>query len=149
MSKGNIEQSFQCKHRITYDFRKGGFVMYGPHYIFHSYPLPFYPKHSLLQADSPFPPVNTEQLHTSAKRFESIMREVDLFIEKLLISETFATELMDAAQLSDHNKVNELILSAGVTVHVKTNFNPTGIQIEFDNTEQGEGCCKLTISLLW
>lgn len=121
--------------------------MYGRYYVHQAYP--FYRPYVTLQAENQFPPVNTEQLQTSAKQFEAIIQEVNRLIQKILTSPTFAKTLMDTAQQSDHEKVNELILSTGVTAKVETTFSPSGIQIAFDNTEQGKGCCQLTVHLVW
>ena len=77
------------------------------------------------------------------------MGEARLLIDKIVSTPEFATELMDAAQLSNQKRVEELIASTGVKVKVETTYTPSGIQIEFDNSELGGGCCKLEIGLLW
>lgn len=102
-----------------------------------------------LQSQNQFPPVDTKQLHTSAEKFQEIIREARLLIDKIVSTPSFASELMDAAQLSNHKKVDELIASTGISIKVETTFSPTGIQIEFDNSKEGSGCCKLDMSLLW
>ena len=102
-----------------------------------------------LQLQTQFPPVNTKQLHSSAENFQVIMREARLLIDKIVSTPSFAFELMDAAQLSNQKKVDELIVSTGITIKAETTFSPTGIQIEFDNSKMGAGCCKLDLSLLW
>ena len=93
--------------------------------------------------------MNTKQLHSSAENFQVIMREARLLIDKIVSTPSFAFELMDAAQLSNQKKVDELIVSTGITIKAETTFSPTGIQIEFDNSKMGAGCCKLDLSLLW
>lgn len=102
-----------------------------------------------LPYQDPFPPVNTKRLHSSAERFQKIMEEAGLLIDKLVSTPAFAKELMDAAQQSNQEKVDALITSAGITIKVKTIYNPTGIQFEFDHSEGGAGCCKLNMNLLW
>ena len=99
---------------------------------------------------SPFPPVDTKRLHTSAQRFQKLMKEADLLIDNIVNSDEFTFELMNAAQLSNTKKVEELILSTGITLKLKTSFTPTGILIDLDNTE-GEvgGCCQLRMALRW
>lgn len=133
--------------------------MYFIPYTYVAYPYYYpewqaYPNQSVhsritLQTQNQFPPVNTKQLHTSAERFQIIMREARLLIDKIVSTPSFASELMNAAQQSDHKKVDDLIASTGITIKVETEFSPTGIQFEFDSTEMGEGCCKLDMSLLW
>lgn len=133
--------------------------MYFPPYSYVAYPY-YYPQwqtynnqspptHTSLQSQDPFPPVDTKQLHSSAERFQEIMREARMLIDKIVSTPSFAAELMDAAQHSNQMRVKELIASTGVTVRVETTFSPTGIQMEFDNSEMGAGCCKLDMSLLW
>lgn len=108
-----------------------------------------YPEHLAIQTQSPFPPVNPKKLHSSAEQFQNIMREASLFVGKIVSSPEFAVELMEAAQLSNHEKVDELIASTGISIKVTTNFSPTGIQIEFDSAEIPGSCCKLEMTLLW
>ena len=126
--------------------------MYSIPYIYVAYP--YYPQwqaynNQSLQLQNQFPPVDTRQLHSSAEKFQEIMREARLLIDKIVNTPSFAAELMDAAQQSNQKKVEELIASTGVTIKVETTFSPTGIQLEFNNSEMGAGCCKLDISLLW
>ena len=102
-----------------------------------------------LDLKSQFPPIDTKRLHSSAEKFLEIMGEARLLIDKIVSTPEFATELMDAAQLSNQKRVEELIASTGVKVKVETTYTPSGIQIEFDNSELGGGCCKLEIGLLW
>lgn len=121
---------------------------------------PYYPQweaynHTRLQSplslelQSQFPPIDIKRLHSSAENFRKIMREAHLLIDKIVSTPSFASELMDAAQLSNQQKVENLILSTGVSVKIKATFSPTGILIGFDNSEVEAGCCKLNISLPW
>lgn len=98
---------------------------------------------------NPFPPVDTARLHVSAQRFKELMQQANLLIEKIANSDEFAHQLMHEAQLSNTKKVEELIISAGITLKVNTSFTPTGIRIELDNSENQGGCCKLLMSLHW
>ena len=78
------------------------------------------------------------------------MKQADLLVNKIVNSNEFAFELMDAAQLSNTKKVEELILSTGITIKLKTNYTPTGILIDLDNSEDDEGgCCQLRMALKW
>lgn len=102
-----------------------------------------------LQAQYSFPPVNTDKLHVSAERFQALIREASLLTNKIVDDPAFAHELMNAAQLSDQDQVDQLILSTGITIRATAYFSPSGIRIEFDSTEQGESCCKLDMRLIW
>lgn len=117
-------------------------------YPYHPQWQAYYPQ-TVQNQEFQFPPVDTETLHVSAEKFQTIMKEARLLIDKMIDNPSFSKDLMSAAQLSNEKKVLELIRSTGVTVNVSTQFTPTGIQIEFDNSESDMGCCKLNINLLW
>lgn len=100
-------------------------------------------------APNPFPPVNTQRLHVSAGKMLEVIRQSQLLLNKIENSSDFAHELMDAAQLSNQKKVDELIQSTGITTKVATAFTPSGIHIELDNADNAGECCKLQIALRW
>lgn len=96
-----------------------------------------------------YPQVDTQQLEKSVRRFQQLIQQADLLVNRLASSKEFATELMSAAQQSDRNKVNQLIRSTGITIDIKTTFTPTGIRIVLDNSEVEGDCCDLLIALRW
>jgi len=100
-------------------------------------------------APNPFPPVNTQRLHASAGKMLEVIKQSQLLINTIVDSPDFARNLMDAAQLSNQQKVDELIQSVGITSKVTTKFTPSGIHIELDNAEMLGECCKLQIALRW
>ena len=128
------------------------------HYI--SYPslaYPYYHPHSkvtnhvntVLEHENSYPAVDTKRLTTSAQRFQELMEQAKLLIDKIISSNEFSYELKTAAQLSEKKKVEELILSTGITIKVETKFTPTGIQINLKNSDEGVGCCDLLMTLNW
>ncbi|MFD1850457.1 hypothetical protein [Oceanobacillus bengalensis] len=96
-----------------------------------------------------YPEVDIHQLDISARRFQALMKQADLLVDKIVEDPVFARELMSAAQKTDKSKVEELIESTGVTIKTATTFTPTGIRILLDNSEQGGDCCDLLIALRW
>lgn len=104
---------------------------------------------AILRPPSPFPAINTQVLNTSAQRFQELLKQADLLAGKIANSKEFAHELMEAAQLSNTKKVEELIVSTGITLKIKTYFSPTGIRIELNNDENGGNCCNLLMTLKW
>ncbi|MCM3638973.1 hypothetical protein M3152_14815 [Sporosarcina luteola] len=98
---------------------------------------------------SPFPPVNTRKLNESAKRFKQVMNEANLFIGTLTASDDFARRLMDAAQRSDQQEVERLVRSTGVTIKYNLSYTPSGIQIDFSNSDAQSSCCTLRMALGW
>ncbi|MCM3745190.1 hypothetical protein M3193_13705 [Sporosarcina luteola] len=98
---------------------------------------------------SPFPPVNTRKLNESAKRFKQVMNEANLFIGTLTASDDFARRLMDAAQRSDQKEVERLVRSTGVTIKYTLSYTPSGIRIDFSNSDAQNSCCTLRMALGW
>ncbi|MGE7091520.1 hypothetical protein ACQKII_08645 [Lysinibacillus sp. NPDC048646] len=94
---------------------------------------------------SPFPPVDTHKLKSSAKRIQTIMQQAQLLTDKIDGSEQFAHDLMNAAQLSNKTEVDTLIASTGITIKFETKYSPDNIRILFTES----GCCRLTLILNW
>lgn len=94
---------------------------------------------------SPFPPVNTHKFKTSAKEIQNIMQQAHLLVDKISVSEKFAHDLINAAQLSNKTEVDRLISSTGITITFDTKYTPDSIRINL--TENG--CCGLTVILNW
>jgi len=130
-----------------YDFPLGTRTV--PYHYFPAYiqtPIqPWYP----CQPQRQYPDVNTQQLEESAHKFQQLIQQADLLIDKLAESKEFAYELMSAAQKSDEKKVHELIKSTGITIKIKTSFTPTGIRIILANSKVEGDCCDLLIALRW
>lgn len=107
------------------------------------------PRHLAMPADStktsPFPTVNTQKFKTSAKEFQNIMQQAHLLVDKIAVSDQFAHDLINAAQLSNKTEVDKLISSTGITVTFDTKYTPDGIRINLKEI----GCCGLTIILNW
>lgn len=114
--------------------------------------LPFYPYppiSSNYREHSQFPPVNPEHLKSSAKKFQALMKEAQQIVVRIGNDEKFAYELMNAAQLSQKEKVENMIKSTGITIKSKVDFTPTGIRIFLDNSDEFNNCCDLLIALRW
>lgn len=96
-----------------------------------------------------YPAVKTNTLFQSAEKFQLLMNQAHLLINKVKTSPKFARDLMEAAQSSNKKRVEELIRSTGITINVQTNFNPDGIKISLSNAEKDVGCCTLNMVLKW
>lgn len=120
---------------------------------YHNFPssiqVPIQPSYPFQPQRRQYPDVDTQQLEESAHKFQQLIQQADLLVNKLAESKEFSHELMSAAQKSDEKKVNELIKSTGITIKVKTSFTPTGIQIILENSKMGGDCCDLLIALRW
>jgi hypothetical protein len=102
-----------------------------------------------LRPQRQFPPVDIHKLDVSVHKFQTLIRQADLLVNKLAEDPKFTKELMSAAQQSNKRRVNELILSTGITLRVKSTFTPSGIKIILDNSGMEEDCCNLLIGLKW
>lgn len=125
-----------------------------PHWVYpYTNPRWLYNEHlqpqTAISPPSPFPSINTQVLNTSAQRFQELLKQADLLASKIVSSKEFAHELMEAAQLSNTKKVEELITSTGITLKIKTYFSPTGIRVELYSVESGGDCCNLLMILKW
>ncbi|MBK3497048.1 hypothetical protein JFL43_19850 [Viridibacillus sp. YIM B01967] len=94
---------------------------------------------------SPFPPVDTHKFKTSAKEIQKIMQQAHLLVDKIALSEQFAHDLINAAQLSNKTEVDKLIASTGITITFNTKYTPDSIRISLNEN----GCCGLTVILNW
>ncbi|WP_188386357.1 hypothetical protein [Ornithinibacillus halotolerans] len=83
------------------------------------------------------------------RKFQLLMKQADLLVDKLAGDPEFSKQLMTLAQESNEEKVNELIVSTGINIKVKTTFTPTGIHIMLDNKVFNGDCCDLVIALRW
>lgn len=107
------------------------------------------PLQSTVRQKNQYPPVDTQQLDKSVRKFQDLMKQANLLLAKLAEDPVFAKELMSEAQQSNSEKVNEMIESTGITIDVKTSFTPTGIRIILNNSEIAGQCCDLLIALRW
>lgn len=102
-----------------------------------------------IQQERQYPEVDIQQLEVSVQKFQQLIKQADLLVNKLANSKEFAHDLMSAAQKSDEKKVMELIKSTGITIKVTTSFTPTGIRIILNNSKLEGDCCDLLIALRW
>lgn len=133
----NVYYPFHCCHQRRKTLGAGGY---------RSLPLQV---GSTVRAPHNYPPIDIHELNQSAKKLQILMKQAQLFVNKITHSPQFAHDLMDAAQKSDQKKVEKLILSTGITVNFKNHFTPDGIKIELNNTDSEGACCSLIVGLKW
>ena len=117
---------------------------------FHSPYYPVWPFSTQAQAvndTSGYPPVDTKKFQSSAQEFHLLMKQATLLVGKIEQSPQFSRELMQDAQQSNQNKVNQLIASIDETAIVETHYTPEGIQLKY--RDQNGTCCVLTIKIGW
>ncbi|RYG73009.1 hypothetical protein EU245_07965 [Lentibacillus lipolyticus] len=109
----------------------------------------YYPHVPYRPARPQYPTVDTSLLSQSANETKKLMNDANTIIDKLAESQEFSTEVMNAAQTSNHEKVKSLMHSTGIASNVDTQFNPDGLRLIFKSQIDGQDCCKLRIALRW
>ncbi|WP_100011170.1 hypothetical protein [Lentibacillus sediminis] len=96
-----------------------------------------------------YPPVNPDLFYQSANETKRLMSDAGKVLDKLANSKEFDAELMNAAQVSDTEKVKELIDSVEIDSDVHIDFNPDNLRLEFRSQLEGTECCRLLLALRW
>lgn len=129
---------------------------YGYGYNFwHQAFIPVHPRYTVMppatpqNGGNPYPPVDTRKFNESAQRFKQVMNQTNLFISTITSSNDFARRFMDAAQRSDKSEVERLVRSTGVTIKYTLEYTPSGIRIDFTNSDAQNSCCNLRMALSW
>ncbi|QTD42037.1 hypothetical protein [Sporosarcina sp. Te-1] len=120
--------------------------------IQHPYQSAFRPTYLAIQQrgqDDPFPPVDIKRFNLSARRYQEIIKQADLFTRSIVASDQFARQLMEAAQASNKSEVDRLIRSTGITVSYQLLYTPDGLRIDFANNDSQSNCCHLRMVLGW
>lgn len=95
-----------------------------------------------------YPEVDPTIFHQSAESFLSLMDDGKTLLTKLSESQSFAAEVMDAAQQGDKEKVKQLMESTGIQGAITTQFNPDSLTVTLYSDDE-EICCKLSMGLQW
>ncbi len=111
------------------------------------YPYP--PQMPVYYAPRQFPPVQPEVFMESSKKMLPLLRSAETLVVQVSKSESFSRKLMDAAQKSNVDEVKKLVQSTGVQVTPKIDFNPDGLNLNFDAKTGDVDCCHLGVTLRW
>lgn len=95
------------------------------------------------------PEANPSKLINSAKDTLTLLPDVETCLKKLANSPDFSKNLMNAAQLSKTETVEQLIKSIGVKESPTIAYNPDGITLNFDHKNKPPYCCFLSVQLRW
>ncbi|MED3549522.1 hypothetical protein ACTHO0_14820 [Cytobacillus praedii] len=86
---------------------------------------------------------------SSAKDMAILMNDASRLLAEMAKSKKFSFELMNAAQQSKMEKVEQMIKSTGIKNIPKTSYTPDGLSLHFDSGKAYNDCCKLTLKLRW
>ncbi|WP_078392379.1 hypothetical protein [Shouchella patagoniensis] len=98
-----------------------------------------------------FPAIDTSELSQSVQRAQYLLQQSQILLTQLGRN-TFAYQLMDAAQKSNKALVQRLINSIpGLTVVADIQYSPTGIVflLQSPGISGAADCCSLSIVLKW
>jgi len=130
----------------------GRFMYYRPYlYTYPNYYIPTWPENQFpidqmpikteslidLNNKTTYPHVNTEKFTTSAKQFQEMIMQANLLVNRIIESQYFAQQIMEAAQLSKQNEVEKLISSTGITIKFDVKYTPDGMFITFIDKDSG------------
>lgn len=124
-------------------------IMYRQH-SHRCYPFSPIPIHPYLYYPYPFrqlPEVKPDQFVKSAQNSLILLTDARTLMTRFQ-SKDYARRIMQAAQSSNTNAVNELLRTSGITHLPKVKYNPDGITLDFDN-KNAPPCCYLTLKLRW
>ncbi|WP_062350289.1 hypothetical protein [Bacillus kwashiorkori] len=96
-----------------------------------------------------FPPVNPQMFMSAASAIDLVIEDMKKISKKIATDKDFATNVMDAAQRSQTNKVIELLKTANIKHIPSATFNPDGIHLTFRSKSQNIDCCRLELILRW
>ncbi|GEN45832.1 hypothetical protein [Alkalibacillus haloalkaliphilus] len=96
-----------------------------------------------------FPEIDPSKFKESAEAFSQLMADGSLMLDELSQSDELAFEVMEAAQVNDINRVQELLQATGVTHDLDVEFTPSGITLRMRTSANAGNCCVLTMLLKW
>lgn len=105
-------------------------------------PIPFYNPRQ-------YQPVNTTLFKQSATKTLSILKDAEKIVEKISNSEDFSKRLMTFAQQSKLIEVKKMISSIGVKTIPEIRFTPSGLVLNFSNSQSEPNCCLLQLKIRW
>lgn len=86
---------------------------------------------------------------TSAKYMQALMKDASVLLEKMADSKEFAVKLMNAAQESKQQLVNDQIKQTGIQNIPSVSFTPDGLKLSFSKDIDHLNCCNLVLSVRW
>src|SRR5690625_180429 len=96
-----------------------------------------------------YPEVDPSTFQHSAEAFRQLMQDAGQLFTALGTQPDLAREMMDAAQVDDKERVEELIHSTGVVGNVELQYTPESLTINMDSQAVGTECCQLTLVFRW
>jgi hypothetical protein len=114
-------------------------------YRYYQYTIPVYPPISPYYP--PFrqlPPVKTEQFMKSAKTTEPLLKDAEIFLNRISSSASFSKKFMEEAQKSQTKELTKLFKQLHLKSTPMVRYNPTGIIISFSDSD-----AQVVLNMRW
>ncbi|WP_156896445.1 hypothetical protein [Halobacillus kuroshimensis] len=95
-----------------------------------------------------YPEVEASLFRESAMTMEDLIREAEGLVGKIHNDESYAEQIMMAAQQSDDKKV-EGLLGEYISSAFQTTYNPDRLKVTLGSSGSRGDCCRLTLILRW
>ncbi len=107
------------------------------------------PYHNKPARQQMMPPVNTVPLVSSSFLTLELLADAQMISQTLNQANSFNTELMEAAQLSNHSKVSQLINAIPIKHRTEISFTPGVIIITVLPIDTTNSCCRVELTMNW
>ncbi|MYL19153.1 hypothetical protein GLW04_04575 [Halobacillus litoralis] len=95
-----------------------------------------------------YPEVEVSSFRESAMTMQEFIKEAEGLVEKIHDDESYAGQIMMAAQQSDDEKVVNL-LGEYLSSPFQTAYNPDRLKVTLGTSGGRRDCCRLTLILRW
>lgn len=116
-----------------------------PFHYYHVYPL--IPKYTFPHRQ--FLPVNPKMFMETAKKMDPLLKDAEVLMRHISSTEAFAKKLMNAAQQSNLNEVNQMIAQTGIKSKADIRFNPSGLILILSRKNDPLDCCHVELRVRW
>jgi hypothetical protein len=121
-------------------------------YRYYQYTIPVYPPVSPYYPPvSPYyppfrqlPPVKTEQFMKSAKTTGPLLKDAEIFLNRISSSASFSKKFMEEAQKSHTKELTKLFKQLHLKSTPTVRYNPTGIIISFTDSD-----AQVVLNMRW
>ncbi|GAA0456673.1 hypothetical protein [Alkalibacillus silvisoli] len=96
-----------------------------------------------------FPEVDPSKFKESAEAFSHLMSDGSHILDELSESDELAFEVMEAAQVNDIKRVENLLKQTGVESDFEVEYTPSGLTLRMKTRANDAECCVLTMLLRW
>ncbi|RWZ60537.1 hypothetical protein EQV77_04370 [Halobacillus fulvus] len=82
-----------------------------------------------------FPPVNPDTFMQSAGETDRLLTDAKKLLERVQSSESYATQIMNAAQESKKEEVKQLVKASGIESQIDVLFTPSSLKLDLISSQ--------------